>query len=99
MPTPYQAGRYYEYQCAKQLRAAGYEAVRTAGSHGPFDVIAWNNDELKLVQVKKASGPRAVTRALAASKFEWTHSQQPPECCVTLETWIYSYGTVDKFTH
>jgi hypothetical protein len=35
-----QAGREKEYLAMEQLRKQGYSVARTAGSHGPFDVIA-----------------------------------------------------------
>lgn len=35
-----------------QMRAKGYRAMRSAGSHGLIDCVAWNADELILVQVK-----------------------------------------------
>lgn len=99
MATPYTAGLYYEYKCVNQLRAAGYGAQRTAGSHGPFDVIAWKPHEILLIQVKKVGDTASVDRALAAALKEWARSQQPPECCVHIETWVYSFRHVDKFTH
>ncbi len=37
------------------LEAAGYTASRTAGSHGPVDVIAWDALGLRLIQVKAGS--------------------------------------------
>lgn len=36
----YVRGRSYEYKIAKKLRAEGWEVLRTAGSHGAFDLIA-----------------------------------------------------------
>lgn len=36
----YRAGRAFEYRVAKTYRDLGYTVLRTAGSHGPFDLIA-----------------------------------------------------------
>jgi len=41
MPTTnYERGRAYEYKIKKQLEGEGWTVVRTAGSHGPFDLIS-----------------------------------------------------------
>ena len=41
MPNPrYEAGRAYEYKVMNRLKAEGYICMRSAGSHGHFDVIA-----------------------------------------------------------
>lgn len=34
------------------LEAAGYQTLRSAGSHGPFDVIGISRTDILLVQVK-----------------------------------------------
>lgn len=48
-----------EYQAQKQLQKAGYVATRSAGSHGPFDVIGVNGREVLFIQVKSVSKPRS----------------------------------------
>lgn len=50
----YVKGRKKEYKIVKHYRDLGYIAHRTAGSHGPFDVIAINKTEklIKFVQAK-----------------------------------------------
>lgn len=35
----YQKGRRFEYEVIKLFKDNGYEAIRTAGSHSPFDII------------------------------------------------------------
>jgi Holliday junction resolvase len=52
MVTNYTQGRNTEYKVVDELRQTGYIAYRTAGSHGPFDVIGLNEKEIVLVQVK-----------------------------------------------
>jgi len=41
-----------EYAARDILEAAGFEVVRAAGSHGLFDLVAWNRTSLRLIQVK-----------------------------------------------
>ena len=52
MSTKYERGRDAEYRTINELRANGYDAVRTAGSHGAADVIAWNGEHIRFVQCK-----------------------------------------------
>lgn len=51
--TNYKRGRQAEYKYVDKLKSEGYSAVRTAGSHGVFDVIGVNEKEIILVQVKR----------------------------------------------
>lgn len=37
----YRAGRRFEYETMRKYEDMGFTCVRTAGSHGPFDVIAF----------------------------------------------------------
>jgi hypothetical protein len=48
----YTQGRQTEYRVVKYFTNAGYKAWRTAGSHGPFDVIAVSKHDIILAQVK-----------------------------------------------
>jgi len=52
--TNYQKGYRMERLACKDLEALGWRTVRTAGSHGPFDVIAWKRDSFLFVQIKNA---------------------------------------------
>lgn len=40
MTTNYKKGRNYEYYVKEKLEKAGFFVVRSAGSHGVFDLIA-----------------------------------------------------------
>lgn len=61
----YGRGRRYEYKISKKLRAEGWTVLRTAGSHGLFDLIAIkppevheymiNTDRLKATFTTKGS--------------------------------------------
>lgn len=48
----YTQGRQIEYKIVNYYKNKGYYACRTAGSHGPFDVIAMNDKEVVLIQAK-----------------------------------------------
>lgn len=55
----YANGRRREYEAISYFEDRGYTAVRTAGSHGLFDVIAWNGEQHIHAQVKKDCKPSA----------------------------------------
>lgn len=88
MSTPYTAGRRAEYAAIKQLRQEGYAAVRTAGSHGPFDIVAWNTQRVILIQVKKVKAPLDIKPALAKAKAEMWTGRLPVFKHLVLEIWI-----------
>ena len=48
----YMSGRRFEYQTMKILEKNGYTALRTAGSHGFADVIAFNEEHVRFIQCK-----------------------------------------------
>ena len=50
--TNYRKGRRLEYKTMRVLERAGYETLRTAGSHGLFDVVAFSSVNVRCVQVK-----------------------------------------------
>ena len=67
--SPYRKGARYEYYVKRLLEEKGYLVVRTAGSHGPFDLIALDTEkrEILLVQVtKRKSLPAELKRKLAS---------------------------------
>ena len=53
----YVNGRAFEYKIVKMMRSKGYVATRTPGSHGVFDVWAFNEEGFVLIQGKKGSSP------------------------------------------
>jgi Holliday junction resolvase hjc len=48
----YRRGRHFEYVRMKYWRGKGYTVIRSAGSHGPFDLIAFRNHEVHFIQCK-----------------------------------------------
>ena len=62
MPTPYETGRRKEYGLVKAAKAQGCEiAVRTAGSHSPFDIIAINITQKRIWLIQ--SKPDYISKA------------------------------------
>jgi Holliday junction resolvase len=52
----YIKGRAAEYQIIHRLMDEGWLVFRTAGSHGMFDIIALDSENIRLIQVKAVAG-------------------------------------------
>lgn len=53
-----------ERQLVNEFRAKGYHAARSAGSHSPWDVWAFNpkNGDVILIQVKTKKGSKVMVK-------------------------------------
>jgi len=62
----YQRGRRLEWQVKKDLEADGWHAMRTAGSHGAYDIVAVRDKddltEVKFIQCKSGGKKLNVTK-------------------------------------
>lgn len=69
----YIAGRAYEYRVMKRLREEGYsETIRSAGSHGKFDVIGIDpvKKRIVLVQCKIGKTQKEAIKNVKATGIE-----------------------------
>jgi Holliday junction resolvase len=57
MSNNYRKGTDIEYRVMELLERVGYQTARCAGSHGPFDVIAWNHLGMRFIQSKRTERP------------------------------------------
>ena len=67
----YIKGRAYEYKAKKVLEEQGYTVVRTAGSHGPWDLMAikeGTDEPVKCVQIKVTKSEDQLKRLLRGFK-------------------------------
>lgn len=77
----YIAGRNAEYRTMQRLEKRGYFCSRTAGSHGPYDVMAIGPTEYLLIQVsygeaKKSPADLKALECLTCNpctKKQWWH--------------------------
>lgn len=62
----YVAGRKFEYETKKYHELLGYTVLRTAGSHGLFDLIALGkNKPVLLIQCKKVRTVKQADKLLS----------------------------------
>ena len=92
--TQYTRGRRKEYDVTRRLRAKGWTAQRTAGSHGLFDVTAIKPGQpVKLIQVKYTKrAALAWQDSNWATLSAWARTQSIP---VDVEAWVYRYGVAE----
>lgn len=65
----YLAGRRLEYDCMKRWIKKDYAVVRTSGSHGLYDVIAFRTDrKAEFIQCKRVSTEAEANRLLNSFK-------------------------------
>jgi Holliday junction resolvase len=84
----YRRGRSAEYRAIARLRRLNFLCIRSAGSHGPADLIAASPDrERFVIQVKsgkaKATGQERIELKFVASRFDataqiWTFKSRQP---------------------
>lgn len=78
--TNYNSGRKFEYRRMKELRAGGWEVLRTAGSHGPWDLVAIAPDGsavfIQCKRVERASQVRALRSAFLKEHTHWKTNHQ-----------------------
>lgn len=97
MTTPYERGKRMERQAVEDLEALGYGAQRTAGSHGPFDVIAWDESMVMLIQVKRSDESPYFAQLIEEARIAWEDLPIPEDPHILRYLWIRYGGTWHKF--
>lgn len=72
-----------EYRAMRMLEALGYFCVRSAGSHSPVDVLAFNGVEVKAIQVKTGDHAACSPAEREALKL------LPLPACASREIWTW----------
>ena len=90
--TQYERGRRKEWDVCKRLRAMGWRAQRSAGSHGLWDVVAVRADRpVRLIQVKySADGRWSDANSVELSNLALRHSVP-----CDYEVWVYCKGVAE----
>lgn len=79
----YIKGRYYESKTRKLLEKEGYSVVRSAGSKGPADLVAFNVEHFRLIQVKAGKSSFGKEERRVFKKME-----TPKNCTKELWAWV-----------
>ena len=88
----YTIGRSYEYKLKKFLEQSHWRVVRSAGSHGSFDLIAFRDNipGARCIQIKKTASQRGLNQLFKKFKPE-------PLDPHTHELWVWYKG--QWYTH
>jgi len=77
----YRLGRRLEYRIKKLLEEHGYEVIRSAGSHGRWDLVAVKDGIVRLIQVKRGKFQRYKVKDL--------FPLLATPCVLSKEAWFY----------
>lgn len=88
MKNPYKKGARLERRTKKRLEDDGYLVIRSAGSHGPVDLVCFKGVEpVRLVQVKANFSEVAAMKELKRIR-KLFHEYAP----IDVEVWSYYDG-------
>jgi endogenous inhibitor of DNA gyrase (YacG/DUF329 family) len=89
----YKKGIRYERQLKKELEKEGYTVTRSAGSHGMFDLIAYNKEHYRLIQVKSTLNTETNINLLLKKDIKKLMMyDKPPNSIVELWCWRMRKG-------
>lgn len=87
MNQNYVRGREAEYKLKHDLERAGYLVLRTAGSHGAFDLVALKPTRIRLIMVKRTADD--TYKIPAHLKVELNHLRWKVPAKVLMEVWVW----------
>lgn len=79
--NPKRKGTRNEHRSIKLLESLGYHCIRSAGSLGPFDVVAYNDVGVIFIQCKSNAFPGP----LEMEQLKEEHI--PPNCVKLIHRW------------
>ena len=86
MNRNYVAGRSYEYKAKAKLEKEGYLVIRSAGSHGKWDLMAVHEGfPVRCIQIKRVQKEGAMKRLF----FDWDDQQHVDDQHYREELWVY----------
>lgn len=90
MGSNYTRGARAEYLAARHLERVGYFVLRSAGSHGPVDLVAVGPAGVRLIQVKR-TGNGYISNTELEEARDLLRSVPCP-AGVTRELWVWDAG-------
>lgn len=85
----YRKGYRYEQKARKQLEAAGYNVIRSAGSKGPADLVAVKVTMEGYVQILYVQVKAVKQRQGWARELEQMRDELPVGLGITKELWCW----------
>ena len=85
MTTNYQRGAQTEYRACQELERVGYTTLRSAGSKGAIDIVAWNHNGVRFIQLKRTKS--YYQREYEQDKEQLQELPTPPN--TTREIWVW----------
>jgi Holliday junction resolvase-like predicted endonuclease len=86
LATKYSKGRAIEQRVMTFLKMSGFSAMRSAGSKGVFDIIAYNKEMVRFIQIKSGASPR---KSMYKADIESIMSTEVPPVLSSRELWIH----------
>ena len=93
--THYASGRAVEWKARDELTRAGYTVIRSAGSKGPVDLVAFDGKGVLLVQVKATR--RKVVSMATVNDALMQMAELPRPKNARCQVWAYARGQCRKF--
>ena len=87
----YLAGRRFEYAVMDAMRSEAYKVLRTAGSHGEFDIVAYKPNSTIFIQCKVVE--TEASRDRLARAWRSAPPNPPAEVTFTQQLWIKVKGS------
>lgn len=79
----------FEYTLIERLQVDGWGCFRSAGSRGPFDVVAVNAEEIRFIQLKTTRDP--FQRSLLSLCVGAVEDLLDIRCPSLVTRWLYLY--------
>jgi Holliday junction resolvase-like predicted endonuclease len=92
MTQMYKKGVIAERKARKQLELQGYYVIRSAGSRGIWDLVAFKNDEIKLVQIKSYRKDDSHLKEKVFGSMRKHEPFLPLNATQELWLWVYRKG-------
>lgn len=87
MSTNYSRGADAERRAVEHLERVGYTVIRSAGSHGPVDLVAVGPTGVRLIQVKRDAGGYVSPAVLETAREQLRGIPCPAG--VSREIWVW----------
>ncbi len=92
MTSKYAQGRRVEWHAKHQLEGLGYKVPRASGSKGLFDLIAFNKEQVRFIQVKST---RDKKRKYQKEIDEISSVRLPVNAHKELWVWLHGVGWLE----